>query len=119
MKISYKMYDIQLMTGVLTRQEYIPMKTHETYAGNASIQKGGSMEERKAMARSSGLAGFQSSIQKHPTSMSKVICKEKEGRATREFELMVAKVTEKFYVWKISAAFFCPKDFFVIVVINE
>lgn len=112
MKISYKMYDIQLMTGVLTRQEYIPMKTHETYAGNASIQKGGSMEERKAMARSSGLAGFQSSIQKHPTSMSKVICKEKEGRATREFELiwwprllkssMCGKFQLRFFVQKTS-----------------
>ena len=42
----------------------------------------------KAMARASGLAGFQNSLSKHPTSISKVICKETEGRATRELEII-------------------------------
>ena len=46
------------------------------------------MEARKAMARASGLAGFQNSLSEHPTSISKVICKETEGRATQELEII-------------------------------
>lgn len=76
------------MAGILNRDEGMPLKTEETYSGHQSIQKGGSMEERKAKARSSGLGGFISSLQKRPTSMSKVVCKEKEGQATRELELI-------------------------------
>ena len=46
------------------------------------------MEEWKAMARSLGVAGFLNSLQKQPTSVSKVVWKEKEGIATRELELI-------------------------------
>ncbi|KAL9961992.1 hypothetical protein ACROYT_G002024 [Oculina patagonica] len=87
-KISYKMYNIQWMREILNQNEGMQLKTEETFSGLQSIPKGGSLEERKAMARSSGLAGFLNSLQKRPTSMSKVVCKEKEGRATRELELI-------------------------------
>ena len=87
-KISYKMYDMRWMERILNQQKEIPLKTEETYSGHESFKGGGTMEERKAMARSAGLAGFLSSLQKRPTSVSKVVCKEKEGRATRELELI-------------------------------
>ena len=87
-KISYKMYDVQMMKEILQQQEEIPLKTSESYSGLACIGKGGSLRERKEMARSAGLPGFAESIQQRPTSMSKVVCKETEGRATREMELI-------------------------------
>ena len=111
-KISYKMYNIQWMREILNQNEGIPLKTEETYSGNQSFSKGGSMEERKAMARSSGLAGFINGLQNRPTSISKVVCKEKEGRATRELELIwwpnilqrsrCGKFQLRFYVQKTS-----------------
>ena len=112
MKISYKMYDIHWIKRILSQEKGIPLKMEETYSGNQSVPKGGSMEERKAIARSSGLGGFIDSLQKRPTSISKVVCKEREGRATRELELVwwpnmlkssrCGKFQLRFYVEKTS-----------------
>ena len=88
MKISYKMYQLRWMAGILNGQEGNLFKTEETFSGLERVRRGGTMEERKAMARSLGVAGFLNSLQKQPTSVSKVVCKEKEGRATRELELI-------------------------------
>ena len=57
------MYDVQMMKEILQQQEGIPLKTSESYSGFACIGKGGSLQERKEMARSAGLAGFAESIQ--------------------------------------------------------
>ena len=88
MKISYKMYQLRWMAGILNGQEGNLFKTEETFSGLERVRRGGTMEEQKAMARSLGVAGFLNSLQKQPTSVSKVVCKEKEGRATRELELI-------------------------------
>ena len=68
------------------------------------------------MARSSGLAGFHSSLDKRSTSVSKVVCEEKEGRATREMELIwwpnlllgsrCGKFQLRFYVQKTTLKHF-------------
>ena len=81
------MYDIQLLKDVLAKEE--EFTTQGTFCGNTSVDnQGATMEERKARARSAGLSGFLDSLQKRPTSTSRIICKEKEGRATRELELI-------------------------------
>lgn len=64
-------YDIKLLEDILVKEEEeVVLKTQKTI--------GSSMEERKPMARSAGFSGFQRSIQKRPTSISQVICKERE-----------------------------------------
>ena len=113
-KISYKMYDMRWMERILNQQKEIPLKTEETYSGHESFKRGGTMEERKAMARSAGLAGFLSSLQKRPTSVSKVVCKEKEGRATRELELIWwPNLLKGSGCGKFQLRFLCTKDYFV------
>ena len=80
------MYDIRLMTEILDKEEGIQVKTQETFCGGSGIPICGSMKERKAIARASGLAGFSNSLQKRLTSVSKVVCQDTAGRATRELE---------------------------------
>jgi len=73
------------------------------------------MTERKAMATALGLAGFASSLQTRPTSTSKVICQEKEGRATLEFEIIWwPNLLRSSKHGKFQLHFFCPQDFVVM-----
>jgi len=90
MKISYRFYNLGIISDVLGEGS-VPFSSKSTFSGNDTIENGPrlSMAERIQQTLDDGILGYRANLEKnHPTSTSTIICKEKEGRATREIEVI-------------------------------